>query len=80
MDKTRLALLSPLLFILVLKALNRDIRQDEKTMDLKIKEETFKLRAFADNLVVIFQDPLKGIFLIKKMKVFGALADFQNNK
>lgn len=49
-----------------IEVLNRAIRQDEKIMSLKIKNETFKLGAFDDDLVLILQDPLEGIeFLIE---------------
>lgn len=46
-----------------------------------IKKETYKLWAFADNLVLFPEDPLKGIvILMDKFKEFGALAGFKINK
>ena len=72
--------LSPLLFILVLEALNRDIRQDDQIKGLKIKK-VFKLRAFANDLVLILQDPLNVVeHLMKKLKEFGSLAGLKVNK
>lgn len=43
--------LSPLLFILILEVLNRDIRQDEKIVGVKIG--AYKLRIFTDDLVFV---------------------------
>ena len=70
--------LSPLFFLLVLEILNRDIRQDERTVGVKIKKETSKLRVFADDLVLVLEDPFKGMeILMGKLKQFGALAGFK---
>lgn len=53
--------LSPLLLILVLEILNRDVRRDERIMGLKIKKESYKLRAFEDDsvMVLVLADPLR---------------------
>nr|GEZ82414.1 hypothetical protein [Tanacetum cinerariifolium] len=73
--------LSPLLFILVLEVLSRNIRQDERIHGVKIKKETFKLRAFADDLVLMLENPLKDIeLLMNKLKEFGSFAGFKVNK
>ena len=65
--------LSPLLLILVLEILNKDIRGDEQLKGLKIKKEVFKLRAFADDLVLLIQDPLESVeHLMKKLKDYGS--------
>lgn len=42
--------LSPLLFILILEVLDRDIRQDEKITGVKIKIGAYKLNFFTDDL------------------------------
>ena len=71
----------PLLFILVLEVLNGGIRSDEQIKGLKVKQEQFKLRAFAGDLVLILQDPLETAeHLIKKLKEFGSLAGLKVNK
>ncbi|XP_061495705.1 calcyphosin-2 isoform X3 [Rhineura floridana] len=72
--------LSPLLFILVLEVLLRDIRQDKRISGLKIKKEEYKLRAFADDLIIVLENPLEGInVLMDKLKEFGPLAGFKIN-
>lgn len=61
--------LSPLLFILLLKVLNRDIRQDEEITGLKIQKKTYKLRVVAVYLVLISQKPQNGIeYFANKLK------------
>lgn len=42
----------PLLFILLLEVLNRDIRQDKRIPKVKIKREQCKLQMFADALML----------------------------
>lgn len=43
--------------------------------DVNIKKETYKLRAFADDLMLVLEGPLKGIeLLMVKFKEFSALA------
>ncbi|KAF7245550.1 hypothetical protein EYD10_08337 [Varanus komodoensis] len=49
--------LSPLLFILTLEVLNRNIRDDEDIKGTKIRDEKYKLQAFADDLVFIIEEP-----------------------
>lgn len=48
---------SPLLFILMLESLNRDIRQDNRVKGLQIEAHKYKLHAFADDKIFILQDP-----------------------
>lgn len=53
----------------------------DRINELKIKNEIHKLRAFADNLVLIVDDPWKGTeVLMKKLKEFSILAGFKINK
>lgn len=74
-------LLSPLCFILVLEVLIKDIKQDEKAVGVKIKNEKYKLRTFADDLVLFLQDSQSGVeYLMKKLNGFGTLAGFKINK
>uniref|UniRef100_A0A670Z8T2 Reverse transcriptase domain-containing protein n=1 Tax=Pseudonaja textilis TaxID=8673 RepID=A0A670Z8T2_PSETE len=51
--------LSPLLFVLTLEVLNRNIREEKEIKGMKIKKEEYKLQAFADDLVFILEDPLE---------------------
>ncbi|KAF7253859.1 LINE-1 retrotransposable element ORF2 protein, partial [Varanus komodoensis] len=50
--------LSPLLFILILEVLNRNIRDDMDIKGTRIRDESYKLQAFADDLVFITEEPL----------------------
>lgn len=73
--------LSPLLFILIIEIFFRAIREDEKIKGLQHKGYQYKLRAFADNVVFIIEDPIETLpYLIKKINDFGALAGFYLNK
>ena len=51
--------LSPLLFILTLEVLNRNVRNGPEIKGTKIKNENCKLQAFADDLVFILEDSLE---------------------
>uniref|UniRef100_A0A2D4GJH5 Reverse transcriptase domain-containing protein n=1 Tax=Micrurus corallinus TaxID=54390 RepID=A0A2D4GJH5_MICCO len=64
--------LCPPLFILTLEVLIRRIRQDPEIKGMKIKK---KLQAFADDLILILEEPLEmGSNLIKKKDDFGEVA------
>ncbi|XP_062986041.1 protocadherin gamma-A10-like [Elgaria multicarinata webbii] len=53
----------------------------KKIGGIKIKKESYKLRAFADDVVLTLEDPLKGIeVLMHKLKEFGVVASFKVNK
>ena len=73
--------LSPLLFLLVLEVLNREIRADHQIEGVKIKKQIFKLKAFADDLAFFFlQNLLDSIeHLLMKIKEFGQVAGFKTN-
>lgn len=65
-------LLSTLL--LALEIFNRNVRHKERIETVKIKGEYYKLRAFADDLMLGLENPLKGIeILMTKLKAFGAV-------
>uniref|UniRef100_A0A670ZAE6 SET and MYND domain containing 3 n=1 Tax=Pseudonaja textilis TaxID=8673 RepID=A0A670ZAE6_PSETE len=64
--------LSPLLFVLTLEVLNRNIRDEKNIKGMKIKKEEFKLQVFADDLVFILEDPLETASkLIEKIETYG---------
>ncbi|XP_053255595.1 phospholipase A2 inhibitor and Ly6/PLAUR domain-containing protein-like [Podarcis raffonei] len=54
----RVCPLLPLLFILVLKTLVRNIRSDEEIKGITVECKAYKPRAFADDLVMTVEDPL----------------------
>uniref|UniRef100_A0A670YX33 Reverse transcriptase domain-containing protein n=1 Tax=Pseudonaja textilis TaxID=8673 RepID=A0A670YX33_PSETE len=73
--------LSPLLFVLTLEVLNRNIREDPNIKGMKIKKEEFKLQAFADDLVFILEDPLgTALKLLEKIEIYGEMVGLKINK
>lgn len=63
--------LSPLLIILTLEILNTKISEDEKIKGLKIKQEEFKIKAYADDLIIILEDPLISMkYLIEVLELW----------
>uniref|UniRef100_A0A8D0E7E3 ribonuclease H n=1 Tax=Salvator merianae TaxID=96440 RepID=A0A8D0E7E3_SALMN len=73
--------LSPLLFILVLEVMNRAIRQETNIEGLKIKKEDYRLRAFADDIVIILKDPKESIETVKHViETFGRVAGLKINE
>lgn len=73
--------LSPLLFILVLEILLQKITNREEIKGLKIKNECYKYRAFADDIMFIMENPAKSIpKLFEVIKEFGDQAGFYVNK
>lgn len=72
--------ISPLLFILVLEVLLEEIRKDQNIEGIKIKQDNYKLKAFADDLVITIQNPKKTIDkLISKLQEYGDLSGFKIN-
>ncbi|XP_053255607.1 uncharacterized protein LOC128419206 [Podarcis raffonei] len=64
--------LSPLLFILVLETLVRNIRSDEEIKGITVECKAYKLRAFADDLVMTVEDPLANVpRVLDKISEFG---------
>uniref|UniRef100_A0A803TR72 Reverse transcriptase domain-containing protein n=1 Tax=Anolis carolinensis TaxID=28377 RepID=A0A803TR72_ANOCA len=73
--------LSPLIFIFALEILLRNINQDKETRGLRINKKDFKVRAFADDVICIVEEPRKNIeSWIIKIEEFGKLAGFHLNK
>lgn len=49
-----------------------DVRQDEKIIGVRVKKKGHKLRTFADNLVLIDENPLERLdILMEKLKEFS---------
>lgn len=64
--------LSPLLFIMVLEVLLKNIQKEEEIQGIKIKNHHFKYRAFADDIIFFISDPGEKIpKLIEKIEEFG---------
>uniref|UniRef100_A0A803TRA1 Reverse transcriptase domain-containing protein n=1 Tax=Anolis carolinensis TaxID=28377 RepID=A0A803TRA1_ANOCA len=73
--------LSPLIFILSLELLLRGIREDSSLKGLKVAKQEYKVRAFADDLLGIIEDPCKNLeSWLEKIEEFGELAGFRLNK
>ncbi|XP_015283583.1 PREDICTED: protein lunapark, partial [Gekko japonicus] len=57
-----------------------NVRQDERIIGVKIKGASYKLRAFADDLMLVLEDPLKGIeTLMAKLKEFGTVVGIKQS-
>uniref|UniRef100_A0A8D0EDD4 Reverse transcriptase domain-containing protein n=1 Tax=Salvator merianae TaxID=96440 RepID=A0A8D0EDD4_SALMN len=70
--------LSPLLFILALEVLNRDIRQDICLQTIKVHKEEYKLRVFADDLTLVLKNRNGNIDILKKkIEKFGGVTRFK---
>uniref|UniRef100_A0A8D0BSK0 Reverse transcriptase domain-containing protein n=1 Tax=Salvator merianae TaxID=96440 RepID=A0A8D0BSK0_SALMN len=48
-----------------LEVMNRAIRQETNIEGLKIKKEEYRLKAFADDIVIILKDPMESIETVK---------------
>uniref|UniRef100_A0A670JZL5 Reverse transcriptase domain-containing protein n=1 Tax=Podarcis muralis TaxID=64176 RepID=A0A670JZL5_PODMU len=73
--------LSPLLFIMVLEVILNKIRETPEIRGIKIGTKEYKVKAYADDLVVSIQDPTEGInTVIEVMEAFGRLSGFKLNK
>lgn len=69
--------ISPLIFILILEVLLKNIQNNEDIKGIKIKDCHFKYRAFADDVVFFIQDPEENIsILLQEIDKFGPLAGF----
>uniref|UniRef100_A0A803TII6 Reverse transcriptase domain-containing protein n=1 Tax=Anolis carolinensis TaxID=28377 RepID=A0A803TII6_ANOCA len=73
--------LSPLLFILSLEMLLNNIREDKELTGIKIRKEEYKIRAFADDMICIIENPLENIQnWLKKIEEFGKVSGLKINK
>lgn len=77
--------LSPLLFILALEPLLHNIRKEEGIKGITIEEKSYKIRAFADDIIITTQEPNQSIpaamDIIKKYgKLMGLKINYQKMK
>uniref|UniRef100_A0A803TAQ7 Reverse transcriptase domain-containing protein n=1 Tax=Anolis carolinensis TaxID=28377 RepID=A0A803TAQ7_ANOCA len=73
--------LSPLIFIFSIEILLKNINEDKELKGARIKQKDYKLRAFADDVICIIEEPRKNIQRwIYKLEEFGELAGFYLNK
>uniref|UniRef100_A0A803SYC3 Reverse transcriptase domain-containing protein n=1 Tax=Anolis carolinensis TaxID=28377 RepID=A0A803SYC3_ANOCA len=73
--------LSPLIFILSLELLLKGVREDSSLKGLKVAKQECKVRAFADDLIGIIENPCKNLEIwLQKIEEFGKLAGFRLNK
>uniref|UniRef100_A0A803SMF9 Reverse transcriptase domain-containing protein n=1 Tax=Anolis carolinensis TaxID=28377 RepID=A0A803SMF9_ANOCA len=68
--------LSPLIFIFTLEILLRSIRKEENLKGIKIEKQELKVRAFADDVICILENPKERIKdWLEKIEEYGTLAD-----
>ncbi|XP_060543089.1 transmembrane protein 168 isoform X2 [Pantherophis guttatus] len=73
--------LSPLLFILTLEVLLNTIRDSTSLKGIVIRQEDYRIRAFADDLVVTLTQPVESIILMKDIiKDYGIVSGFRLNQ
>uniref|UniRef100_A0A670IVT3 Reverse transcriptase domain-containing protein n=1 Tax=Podarcis muralis TaxID=64176 RepID=A0A670IVT3_PODMU len=73
--------LSPLLFIMVLEVILNKIRGTSGIRGIKIGKKEYKVKAYADDLVISIEEPLERInVVIGVMEEFGRLSGFKLNK
>uniref|UniRef100_A0A803TMB0 Reverse transcriptase domain-containing protein n=1 Tax=Anolis carolinensis TaxID=28377 RepID=A0A803TMB0_ANOCA len=73
--------LSPLIFIFALNTLMIKIRKDHDLKGTKIRGQEYKIRAFADDIICIIEEPKYQINnWINKIEEFGKLAGLKINK
>uniref|UniRef100_A0A803SS30 Reverse transcriptase domain-containing protein n=1 Tax=Anolis carolinensis TaxID=28377 RepID=A0A803SS30_ANOCA len=73
--------LSPLLFILTAEILLEAIRKREDLKGLRTKNNSFKIRAYADDIVCIIEDPLNQIMAwMEAIESFGEVAGIKINR
>lgn len=73
--------LSPLLFILTLEPLLIQIRRNIQIKGLKIGKYEYKVQAFADDVLLILEDPMNSIQVtINELEEYGKWAGMRVNK
>ncbi|KAF7247671.1 Craniofacial development protein 2 [Varanus komodoensis] len=73
--------LSPLLFILILEVLNRCVRVDEDIKGTRIRDGSYKLQAFADDLVFITEEPFLTMpKLLQRIEEYGEVTGMKIEK
>uniref|UniRef100_A0A670K332 Reverse transcriptase domain-containing protein n=1 Tax=Podarcis muralis TaxID=64176 RepID=A0A670K332_PODMU len=73
--------LSPLLFIVVLEVLLNAIRQNKQIKGITLGSNEYKVKAYADDVVLTVEEPTDSIKeILEEMEEFGKLAGFKLNK
>uniref|UniRef100_A0A803TE18 Reverse transcriptase domain-containing protein n=1 Tax=Anolis carolinensis TaxID=28377 RepID=A0A803TE18_ANOCA len=73
--------LSPLIFIFAIEILIRNIRKDDQLKGTKIANYEFKMRAFANDLICIIENPKHQIQKwLNRIEEYGSVAGFYLNK
>uniref|UniRef100_A0A670JJJ0 Reverse transcriptase domain-containing protein n=1 Tax=Podarcis muralis TaxID=64176 RepID=A0A670JJJ0_PODMU len=73
--------LSPLLFIVVLEVLLNAIRQNKQIKGVTLGVNEYKIKAYADDVVLTVEEPIDSIKeILNEMEQFGKLAGFRLNK
>uniref|UniRef100_R4GAZ5 Reverse transcriptase domain-containing protein n=1 Tax=Anolis carolinensis TaxID=28377 RepID=R4GAZ5_ANOCA len=73
--------LSPLIFIFTLEIMLNSIQKDENLKGIKLDKQEIKIRAFADDVICVIENPKEMIKdWLKKIEDFGYLAGFKLNK
>uniref|UniRef100_A0A670IZP3 Reverse transcriptase domain-containing protein n=1 Tax=Podarcis muralis TaxID=64176 RepID=A0A670IZP3_PODMU len=73
--------LSPLLFIVVLEVLLNAIRQNKQIKGITLGSNEYKVKAYADDVVLTVEEPIDSIKgILEEMEEFGKLAGFKLNK
>lgn len=69
--------LSPLLFILVIETMLRNVQTKKELTGLKLNQYTYKYCAYADDVMFISEEPIKTLpELSDEVNKFGQLAEF----
>uniref|UniRef100_A0A803TF39 Reverse transcriptase domain-containing protein n=1 Tax=Anolis carolinensis TaxID=28377 RepID=A0A803TF39_ANOCA len=72
--------LSPLIFILTLEILLNEIRKEKELKGATIQGKEYKVRAYADDLICIIEEPLKKLTKwMETINKFGEVAGFKIN-
>uniref|UniRef100_A0A670KCB4 Reverse transcriptase domain-containing protein n=1 Tax=Podarcis muralis TaxID=64176 RepID=A0A670KCB4_PODMU len=73
--------LSPLLFIMVLEVIANRIREAANVRGIKIGNKEFKLKAYADDLVLSVENPVDSASkVVELLEDFGRLSGFRLNR